>query len=137
RLVDISKHGVKVLTSSRWGSRMEIGYLVAFRPSDGNAWHVGQIRRVWYESEAVVSVGIETLAAHAVHARLDDGRQAFDVVAWGARERGQSLRVILPPGWNSGADTAFLSVDKGVHKLRLESRAVLHDDAVLGVYRVI
>lgn len=137
RLVDISKHGAKVLTTSRRGARLDIGHLVAVRPLDATDWHVGQVRRVWYENEAEISVGIETLAAHAVLAHLDDGRQAHDVVAWGGLGRGQSLRVILPSGWSSEVDTLFLSVNKALHKLRLESRAVLNDDAVLGVCRVL
>jgi hypothetical protein len=137
RLVDISKHGAKVVTSSRRSARLEVGDLVAFRPSDAVAWLVGQIRRVWHESEDEVSVGIETLALQAQHAQLDDGRHAHDVVVWGALERGQCVRVIFAAAWHSETDTVFLSANGSVRKLSLESRVSLNDDATLGVCRVL
>ena len=192
RLVDISKHGARVRTSSRRSARLDVGDLVAFRPgslsalsdrrepsgkarpdltgfeahsgsmqqktgriwtasptgaadqpqvrqaaSDAVTWLVGQIRRVWHESEDEVSVGIEILALHAQHAQVDDGRHAHDVVVLGALERAQCARVIFAADWHSETDTVFLSVNGSVRKLSLESRVSLNDDATLGVCRVL
>ena len=138
RLVDISKHGARVLASTRYGaSRLDVGQLLAFRACDGNAWHIGQVRRVWLESEQEMSVGVETLAAHAFHAQLDDGRNGCDVICWGPFERGKSVRVVLDPAWQSEADTLFVNLNGTVRKVRLESRVRLNDDATLAVCRVL
>lgn len=137
RLVDISKHGAGVLVAGHRGGRLEIGDLVAFRPSDGSAWHVGHIRRVWQEAEDELSLGIETLAAHAVRGYLDDGRSGCDVIVCGPLTRRSSVRLIAPSDWSGACETLFLKANQTVRKIRLDGRAALTDDAVLCVCNVL
>lgn len=115
---DVSRGGVGATLPASMAESLPMGELVAVKPRDGGAWHVGLVRRIWQENEHDTRVGMHTLSMAPRPARVDDGSRSTDILLCEAVQKGEALKFIVRNDLLRFGGPLFLTHDGTVHKLR-------------------
>lgn len=121
---NVSRGGAGATVPSAVADRILIGELVAMKPHDGQAWHLGIVRRVWEHDRMESSVGLETLATAPWITRVDDGRVPVEVIACDPLRKGEVLRFIVSAEVLQVGAPLFLTLNGTIHKLRVLDAAL-------------
>lgn len=104
-LRDASVQGIGVRLDVAELGRLKVGTLVGFKPTDGEHWCLGVVRRFkrsgWSEAATSdqVSVGVEKLGAAPEVVAADDGSKSLHVLLLDPIQKNVPLRVVVPvPG---------------------------------------
>jgi hypothetical protein len=115
---DVSRGGVGAMLPATLAESLPVGEIVAVRPHDGGAWHVGLVRRTWQENERDTRVGLQTLSMAPSLARVDDGSRSIDVLLCDVVQKGEALRFIVHNDLLRFDAPLFLTHQGSVYKLR-------------------
>ncbi|MBU0752441.1 MAG: hypothetical protein KJ787_05975 [Gammaproteobacteria bacterium] len=128
--VSLGGMGAKVaLGASDW---VRIGSLIGLQPDGGGNWLVGMVRRFSRDSNAVGSVGIETLSKSPRAIVADAGGLQTEGILLDAPQQGESVRVALPAdSWEEGVSLLF-ALDGARVRLFPEAELERSSDMVLG-----
>ena len=115
---DVSRGGVGAMLPASVAESLPVGELVAVRPREGGAWHVGLVRRTWQENEEATRVGLQTVSTAPRLARVDDGSQTMDIILCDVVQKGEALRFIVRSDLLRFDGPLFIAHHGSVHKLR-------------------
>lgn len=114
RMRDASKQGLGLDLSAPDAARLRLGTLIGFRPTDGEHWCIGVIRRIkrlgWVETSAQeqVAVGVELLGRSPEAVSADDGSRAFIALLLDPLQKDGPVRIVVPDPGPSPEQPLFL-----------------------------
>lgn len=133
---DLSRGGVGARAATAGAYIPKRGELLSFRPQDGANWHLGIVRRVRY-LDGEVAIGIETISSRPTLGRVDDGRAPHDVFFCDPVQKGEAVRIAVPPNTLRAGVPLFVTTDNKLQKLKpLDAREV-DEGFELRVYQVL
>lgn len=136
QMQDVSRCGIGALVPESGDQRIGMGDLVGLQAAEGDAWHLGLVRRKRHAEDGSF-VGVETLSQKPALVSADDGRVASDVLLCDPLLKGEAVRILLSPGTLSGTGALFIQHQGAIHKLKPLEASTSGNDFELRVYQVL
>ncbi|THF63555.1 hypothetical protein E6C76_13225 [Pseudothauera nasutitermitis] len=136
QMYDVSRGGIGALVPRAGDDAVQMGDLVGLRSADGDAWHLGIVRRKRATGEGRL-VGVETVSQRPEIISADDGRAAAEVLLCDPLLKGEAVRVLVSPDALMSGVPLFVSANGGLHKLKPLDAAASGRDFELRVYQVL
>lgn len=136
-LRDASRGGFGAYGCSTGRHSVRVGELVGVRPSDGSAWRLALVRRVWMEANNRELLGLESLSRDPVLVYVDDGRSRSDVLLCDPLFRGEAVRIAAPENRLRANVPIFVTKNQSVQKLKPLNACTMGSGFELRVYQVL
>jgi hypothetical protein len=105
---DVSQGGMGAKVPLGPNDWVRIGTLIGLQPEGGGNWLAGMVRRFGRDSEAVGSVGIQTISKTPRAIAADAGGLHTDGILLDAPQQGGTVRVALSTAaWEEGISLLF------------------------------
>lgn len=132
---DVSQGGIGAQVSLVGKDWLKVGSLVGLQPEGGSNWLVGVVRRFVRESDAVGSVGIETLSKQPRGALADSRGLETEVVLLDPPAAGGELRLALSIAAWEEQQPLMVEIDGRRYRLFPQDRLETGAGHVVGTYR--
>ena len=136
QMQDASRGGIGALVPQGDHASIGTGDLVGLRAQEGDAWHLGLVRRK-RQTGSGPFVGVETISQSPELVSADDGRAASEVLLCDPLLKGEAVRILTAPGALSGASALFINRQGSIHKLKPLEASASGSDFELRVYQVL
>lgn len=133
---DASRGGVGAIVPARADDTVQMGDLVGLRSTEGDAWHLGIVRRKRAAGDDRL-VGIETVSQCPEIVSVDDGRAASDALLCDPLLKGEAVRILISPDALMSGVPLFVTANGTIQKLKPLDASTGGRDFELRVYQVL